>query len=304
MAGRFVRRGSAIGFEVAGYDTTRPLTIDPVLTYGSYLGGAESDYAAGVAIDPQGALLIVGGTSSINLPAKNGLFLSPPNGNGYAMVAKFDPTASGADSLVWLSFIGGTYYELGEAVATDSAGAVYITGYTESANFPTKNPFQPAFATKYNCNFAGINGVDFTASCDNGFISKLTPTGDVLVYSSYIGGEADDGGLAVFVDSAGIAYVAGFSGSPDFTTTPTGYQRKLNGALGSSFNGFVAKVDPAGKLLYSTLIGGQGSDFVRGVTVDSAGDVILVGDTTSINFPTANALKASLSPSAMDLWRN
>jgi len=295
VAGHFVRRGSSIGFEVAGYDTTRPLTIDPVLTYASYLGGAESDFAAGVAFDPQGALLLVGGTSSINLPAKNGLFLSPPNTNGYAMVAKFDPTVSGADSLVWLSFIGGTYYDQGEAIATDSAGAVYITGYTESANFPTKNPFQPAFATKYNCNFQGINGTTVTAPCNDGFISKLAPTGDTLIYSSYIGGEADDGGAAVFVDSAGIAYVAGVSGSPDFITTPTGYQRRLNGSLGSTFNGFVAKVDPTGKLLYSTLIGGVGSDFVRGVTVDSQGDVILVGDTTSTNFPTANALKATLS---------
>ncbi len=295
VAGHFARRGSAIGFEVAGYDTTRPLIIDPVLTYASYLGGAEADFANGVAIDPQGALLLVGGTSSINLPAKNGLFLSPPNTNGYAMVAKFAPTASGADSLLWLSFVGGSYYEQGEAIATDSAGAVYITGYTESANFPTKNPFQPKFATTYNCTFAGINGTDFTAPCDDAFISKLAPTGDMLIYSSYLGGEADDGGLAVFVDSAGIAYVAGFSGSPDFNTTPTAYQRKLNGALGSSFNGFVAKVDPAGKLLYSTLIGGQGSDFARGVTVDSQGDVVLVGDTTSTNFPTANALKAGLS---------
>ncbi len=295
VAGRFVRRGRSIGFEVTGYDVTRPLTIDPVLTYASYLGGANADTIAGVSIDPQGALLVVGSTDSINLPAKKGVFLSPPNTTGYVMVAKFDPAGSIGASLVWLTFLGGRVFDQGTAIATDKQGGVYVTGYTESRDFPTKNAFQPNFATKYNCSYKDFNGNGFVAPCDDAFITKITAGGDMLEYSSFIGGEADDGGYSVFVDSTGIAYVSGFSGSTDFNTTPTAYQRRLNGALGMTFNSFVAKVSATGKLMYSSLLGGEGTDIAFASAVDGKGNICLVGDTTSTKFPTANAFHAAFS---------
>ena len=184
------------------------------------------------------------------------------------MVAKFDPSGSIGASLLWLTFLGSSFFDHGTGVATDKQGAVYVTGYTESRDFPTKNAFQPKFASTFNCEFKDLNGQGFVAPCDDAFISKIAGTGDVLEYSSFLGGEADDGGFSVFVDGSGIAYVSGFSGSNNFNTTTTAYERKLKGA----FNSFVAKVGATGKLMYSTLIGGDAADIIYASVVDAQGE--------------------------------
>lgn len=290
IAGRFVRRGGAIGFEVEAYDQTQPLTIDPVLSYATYVGTATLDTGLAVAIDPKGFLLLMGNTNSPAFPVKDGAFSAAPNANRYPYVAKIDPRASGAASLVWLTVLGGSVYDAATGLATDAQGDAFLIGWTHSSNFPVKNAFQRSMGSTNTCKVP----TGGTAACPDAFVVKIAPTGDSLVYSSYFGGDRADEGYAVAVDAKGNAWISGYSLSDNFQVTPTAYQSKLSGQQ----NGFIAGVSPAGALIYSTLIGGEKTDFVFGNTVDSQGNVYIVGQTTSTKFPMVNPFQAAIASGA------
>ncbi len=290
IGGRFSRRGHAIGFEVDSYDPSQALTIDPVVSYASYLGTAANDSGYAIAIDPNGFLLLAGNTNSPAFPTKNGLFASSPNSNGYAFIAKFAPTASGNPSLVWLTLLGGSYFDVATAIASDAQGNVLVAGYTQSGNFPVKNAFQPTLASTFTCSAGAL--------CPDAFVTKITSAGDALVYSSYLGGDRRDYAYGIAVDSTGNAWVAGYTKSDNFNTTPSAYQKSLNGAVGTAENGFITGISPAGSLLYSTLLGGEAQDHISGTAVDSQGNVYVTGQTYSTKFPTVNPFQAALVASA------
>ncbi|MFC1821177.1 SBBP repeat-containing protein [Thermodesulfobacteriota bacterium] len=240
------------------------------LVYSTYLGGGDNDRGQGIAVDAAGNAYITGYTDS-DLP-------SPfPTQNAYqgfraggddAFVTKLDATGS---SLVYSTYLGGNSNDdYGQGIAVDAAGNAYITGYTQSDNFPTLNQYQT------------------DQGGDDAFVTKLDATGSSLVYSTYLGGNSnDDYGQGIAVDAAGNAYVTGYTQSNDF---PIQNQYQMN-QFGD--DAFVTKLDATGSsLVYSTYLGGGGfpnDDYGQGIAVDAAGNAYVTGYTNSNFFPTQNA---------------
>jgi uncharacterized protein (TIGR03437 family) len=306
VAGAFELHGRRVTFSLGAYDRARDLVIDPTLAYGTYLGGSDDDAGRGVAVDSSGNIYVTGYTYSMNLPHTGGSFepsFQGGNGNligGDAFVAKY--THAGA--LAYVTYLGGSNDDTGTAIAVDSSGNAYVTGFTTSTNFPTsKGSFQTTFGGQGNSSYFQDFG--------DAFIAKLNPTGTALVYSTYLGGSNDDEGLAIAVDSAGNAYVGGATQSTNFPTS-NAYQSKYGGSGGGpafccgtstpflSFgDGFVAKLNPAGTaLLFSTYFGGSLDDTVSTLALDSSGNVYIGGNTVSSNFPVLNAYQSKFGGAA------
>jgi len=210
-----------VGFEVVGYDSGRPLYIDPLI-YSTYLGGSGDDTGYGIAVDSAGNAYVTGYTSSTDFPTMNPL--QPTYGGGAydAFVAKINAEGS---ALVYSTYLGGSNDDQGNRIAVDSAGNAYVTGTTSSTNFPTMNPFQAA------------NGGGTDA-----FVAKLNSPGTALVYSTYLGGSDNDFGYGIAVDSSGNAYVTGGTYSTDFPTKNP-LQATFGGGLSDAF---VAKINATG----------------------------------------------------------
>ncbi len=247
--------------------------LDPTgstLIYSTYLGGNGDEYCYGLAVDGNGSAYISGVTWSSNLPTVNPFQSSHGGGQEDVFVTKFNPAGS---ALVYSTYLGGNSVERSQAMAVDSAGNAYLTGYTSSANFPTLNPFQPAKA----------------GSAEDAYITKFGPTG-LLIYSSFLGGDAAEIAEAVTTDSSGNAYVTGFTGSTNF---PTVNPRQSTFA-GGIYDAFVTKVNPTGTaLVYSTYHGGTALDFANSIAVDASGNAYVTGATDSTNFPVVNAFQST-----------
>src|SRR5438309_281207 len=263
-----VTLSAQVGLQMAAYDATQPLVIDPVLSYSTYLGGSDFDAAGGIAVDSAGNAFVTGDTSSANFPTTSGAFQTTYGGNSDAFVTKLNPTGS---ALIYSTYLGGSGDDIGFGIAVDSAGNAFVAGITDSANFPTT---PGAFQTTYGG--GSING--------DGFVAKLNPTGSALIYSTYLGGSGDDLGFGIAVDSAGNAYVTGLTDSANFPTTPGAFQTTYGGG---NADAFVTKLNPTGSaLIYSTYLGGSGEEGGKGIAVDSAGNAYVTGLTDSANFPT------------------
>ncbi len=288
LPGRYVRRGRrAVGFEVAGYEPDKPLVIDPVLAYSTFLGGGAFDNAHGIAVDSAGNVYVTGETISTDFPTQAPY--QPANAGGSdAFVTKLDPTGA---TILYSTYLGGSGNENdfsrtgvdAAGIAADSAGNAYLTGRTASTDFPVMNALLPSY-----------RGGDY-----DGFVSKLSADGSALLYSTYLGGAANDSGNGIAVDSAGNVYVTGGTRSDtDFPITPDAFQRFPNGQL----EAFVTKLDPTragpASLIYSTFLGGLGLDRGTSIAVDSAGNAHVTGRTESPDFPTRNPLQPNYGGSA------
>jgi hypothetical protein len=234
------------------------------LVYSTYLGGNDLDVSSGIAVDSSGNAYVTGFTASTNFPTTAGALQSAKGAGGDGFVAKLNAAGTG---LVYSTYLGGSGDDLAEGIAVDAAGDAFVTGTTDSTNFPTT---------------AGALQAS-NAGGDDAFVSKLNAAGSALVYSTYLGGSGDDVAEGIAVDSAGNAYVTGFTVSTNLPTTA--------GALQTSSAGgdkaFVAKLNAAGTgLVYSTYLGGNGTDVAYGIAVDAAGEAYLAGATNSTNFPT------------------
>jgi hypothetical protein len=296
-----------VAFAVGDYDHGLPLVIDPVmqpvLSYSTYLGGNANDTAATVAVDTNGFVYIAGETLSTKL-ATVGSFQTNFGGgtvNGDAFVAKFNYDGTNV-SLVYCTYLGGSQDDLASSLAVDMAGNVFLTGYTDSPDFPTTNAL---YSKILGHAYKNIHGSTFYSG--NAFVAELNTNGSKLVYSTYLGGSGvgtyigQDEGMGIALDSAGNAYVAGYTGSTNFpvvnplTCQLAGTTNTLLNRLAGSYNGFLAKIGPGGtNLLYSTYFGGTNIDVATGIAVDSAGAVYLAGYTDSTNFPTTNAVQPYL----------
>ena len=269
IGGRYVlREAYRAGFEVSAYDTRRPLVIDPVLAYSTYLGGASPDQAAGIAVDLDGNAYVTGytGTTGTAFPTTAGAFNESSNGSTEAFVTKLDPTGS---SLVYSTYLGGSGGTTATAIAVDAAGNAYVTGDTFSQDFPTT--------------------VGAFRSSPPGFVVKLNSTGSALLYSSYLGTPDSH---AIAVDAVGNAYVTGWAGRIFPTTigavqtTFAGCTREMDIPCGDAF---VTKVNPTGTgLVYATYLGGSDADDARGIAVDVLGNAYVTGTTYSADFPTTS----------------
>jgi hypothetical protein len=283
VAGRYRRVGkSGFAFSLDAYDATRPLVIDPVLLYSTYLGGGLDDTATGVATDGTGATYLAGFTASIDRPIANAI--QKTNAGGLdAVVGKLNPQG---DALDYITYLGGTNDDTVSGLAVDGTGAAVVVGTTLSTDFPVANALQGTAAANTGCT-VDITG---TLTCfRDAVIAKLTPAGDALVFSTYLGGSDDDLAKGVAVDSTHAAYVVGQTLSPDFPVI-----NALQSASGSpgAYDAFVAKLTPSGSaLVYSTYLGGADFDEAAGVAVDGTGAAYIVGQTGSSNFPRANAFQ-------------
>ncbi len=271
ISGGYVLKGShTVGFEVGAYDASRPLVIDPVLFYSTYLGGSSDDFGSGIAVDSSGDAYVTGYTLSTDFPTTVGAFQTTHAADGGlddGFVTKLNPTGA---ALVYSTYLGGSSDDFGFGIAVDSSGDVYVTGYTLSTAFPTTvGAFQMTNAGGYD-----------------GFVTKLNPTGAALVYSTYLGGSSDDFGRGIAVDAAGSAYVTGYTYSTAFPTTVGAFQTTHAADSGRN-DAFVTKLNPTGAgLVYSTYLGGNSFDVGLGIAVDALGSAYVTGGTQSTNFPT------------------
>jgi hypothetical protein len=260
-----------VGFQVAAYDAARPLVIDPVLVYSTYLGGSEADWGADIAVDPQGQAYVTGSTSSLDFPIKSALQPASGSGGSDAFVAKL---SADDGALLYATHLGGSETDFSTGIAVDQRGQAYVTGNTSSTDFPTKNAMQPVLGGP-----VGYNG--------DAFVAQLSVDGSALNYSTYLGGKEFDRGDDIAVDQLGRAVVTGLTGSPDFPT-----RNALQPALAGGTDAFVAQFTADGMTLrYSTYLGGSENEADTGVAVDPRGQTYLTGGTISTDFPTKNALQ-------------
>jgi hypothetical protein len=276
VASRFELDGQNVRVAVGAYDSARPLVIDPlVLGYSTFLGGSKGDGGYGIAVDSDGNAYVTGFTKSTDFPTSPGAFdTTYHGGTSEAFVTKL--TADGS-ALAYSTFLGGSKSDGGTGIAVAGNGNAYVTGETDSTDFPTT---PGAFQTRNN-------------GQRNAFVTKLNPSGSALGYSTYLGGYLSDTTYGIIVDSGGNAYVTGLTDSADFPTTPGAFQTKKNGGDSA----FVTKLTADGSALaYSTFLGGSRNDCGTAITVDSSGSAYVTGCTSSPDFPT--------TPGAFDTTHN
>jgi hypothetical protein len=281
------------GFAVANYNPAYELIIDPSVAYSTFLGGTSHEIGSGIAVDSAGNTFIVGITQSPDFPATAGAFRRTGAAGNVSdvFVAKLNSTGS---ALIYATFIGGSDFDFGRAIAIDSAGNAYIAGQTKSANYPTtKGAFDTVFKVPGNCPRCNVDNY-------NAFVTKLNATGSALVYSTFLGGGQDlDDALGIAVDASGDAYVTGETASSDFPTTRGAFQTVKAG----SDNAYVTKFNPTGSaLVYSTFIGGSQVDFAVRIAVDASNNAYVTGDTSSPNFPTTAGAFDTVSNGSFDVF--
>lgn len=294
-AGHFAIEGTkTVRFEIGKYDTGRSLIIDPVLKYSTYIGGENNESVRGIALDSVGNIYVGGVSSSPDLPVTSSAYqpnfagrtaLNNGQFTGDGFVAKFSPTGA----LLYLTYLGGSADDGIMAIAVDTLGNAYLTGGTNSTDFPTKNPYQ-----------SRLGGLSTPApGTDDAFFAKLSPDGSTLLVSTYLGGNSNDIGLGIALDKAGNIYLCGATASPNFPVV-NAVQQAFGAAGGEPIrhetdtvpewepgDAFIAKFDPTGtQLLFSTYLGGSQDDAALSIAVDAQSNVYVGGCTISYNFPT------------------
>ena len=331
------RDDGGIGFDVGSYDRTLPLVIDPVLVYSTYLGGSAADAGRGIIVNSIAESFIAGDSFSSNFlrnatPTNSDVFLGKVSTNGLlltytffggskndtagglsvdafgnlylagttespdfpiahsvgqsvlgdsdAFVVKLTPTG---EQFIYSSLIGGSGAETGVSIAGDAAGNAFITGRTSSQDFPIVGPIQSTYG-----------GGDSDA-----FVAKLVPDGDILAYSTLLGGsgsENNDGKTGIAVDTAGVAYVVGDTQSPNFPTKNA--LRSTKSGPATSSDGFIAKINATGTdFVYSTYLGGNDDDFAHAVAADNSGNAYITGRTKSTSFTGSSVTRPASSAS-------
>ncbi|HEU4479605.1 MAG TPA: SBBP repeat-containing protein, partial [Pyrinomonadaceae bacterium] len=340
VKGDYVIKGREIRFKVQAFDSGKPLVIDPVLSYSTFLGGADSEQAFGIAVDSQGSAYVTGSTDDDlfpgTFPTTAGAFKTTSQG-GSAFVSKLDPTGS---TLVYSTYISSNSF--GRSIAVDASGNAYVTGTTTANDFPIVNGLkssinsQDAFVTKLNSsgsgllfstllggtnedsgsgiavdgngniyvvgstlstNFPTINAIQSNlgpgSGCYDGFVTKIDPSAPSYVFSTYLGATGCDHATAVALDTSADVYVTGSTDSLNFPTTANAFQGTKASTIFS--DAYVTKLTTSGVLVYSTYLGGATSDLSNGIAVDASGNAYVVGSTSSVNFPTLNPIQATIN---------
>jgi hypothetical protein len=288
LAGRYRLQGREVGFEVAAYDARKPLVIDPVLVYSTYLGGSRYGEGNGIAVDSAGNIYVAGDTyaadfPTVNPPPQESSGLNQGTASGCcppsdAFVLKLNPAGS---ALVYSTFLGGSNYDYGNAIAVDSQGNAYVTGYTYSSDFPTVHPISQD--TSQNRGHGCCRS--------DAFVTALSADGSTLLYSTYLGGSDYDYGYGIAMDSHGNAYVTGYTQSTDFPTTPSAVFPTKSKSNSYYYDVFVSKLSfdsntSTLSLVYSTYLGGTTNyDYGYAIAADSSGNAYVTGAADSSDFP-------------------
>ena len=283
VSGKYVlNNNDQVGFDISTYNSELPLVIDPVLIYSTYLGGSGIDVGNDIAVDSSGNAYVTGETFSSDFPLTNPIDGTKGIGSD-AFVTKINSAGS---ALVYSTYLGGSTNisgfsnnDIGEGIAVDSSGNVYVVGVTFTDDFPTMNPIDGT-----------IDGTTDT------FVTKINSAGSALVYSTFLGGSSGDGGTGIALDSSGNAYVTGDTLSSNFPTT-----NPIQGTFGGFTDTFVTKINSAGSAhVYSTYLGGSINDSGEGIAVDSSGNAYVIGKTASSNFPTEFPIQGTIGSDFQD----
>ncbi len=271
-----------VAFQVASYDASQPLIIDPVLSWATYLGDSGVDIGNGIAVDQASNVYVTGLTSApgAGFPGTAGSLIQNTFGGGEnwdAFVTKINATGT---TVVYSTYLGGNGNDYGQGIAVDQAGNAYVTGPTGTSG----SGFPGTAGSLLQSTNAGGGDV---------FIAKLNTAGTALVYATYLGGSDSDEGNAIAVDQAGNAYVTGRT-----RTSGSGFPGTagslIQSAFGGEYDGFAAKINAAGTaLVYATYLGGSGNEGGRAIAVDQVGNAYVTGltNTPGSGFPgTAGSL--------------
>lgn len=266
-----LRADHSFGFRLEGeYYSSLPLVIDPVLSFCTFQGGGSGDAGYGTAIDSSGNIFVVGATASTDFPDTNAYQGSMAGGAWDAFVAKY---SADYQTLLYSTFLGGTESDYAYGVAIDNVGSPYVVGRTNSPDFPTVSPIMPA------------------DSAHDAFVVKLSADGSSMVYGTYLGGSGADYGWDIAVDASANAYVTGYTLSTDFPIV-----MPIQDTNGGGFDAFVSKINSSGTaLVYSTYLGGVGTDIGQAITVDASNRAVVTGYTFSTNFPKVNQFQNELN---------
>ena len=276
---------STAGFRIGAYDTSKPLVIDPTVALATYVGGSGADQAFAIALGADGSVFVTGNTTSPNFPTTLGSFATTPRGGVDAFVVRLKADFTTA---LYSTYLGGSGDDAGRSIAVDANGNAYVTGFTTSADFPTTpgsvQPVRPAGEA------AGVA---------DAFVVKLNPQGSGLVYSTYLGGTLSDVGLGIAIDTAGFAFVTGGTFSSDF---PSFFAAQP--FLGGDRDAFVTRLDPTGSfLIYSTFLGGLGTDVGNAIAVDATGAAYVTGSTTCAAAPCSTVTDFPITPGVLSPLR-
>jgi hypothetical protein len=342
-ASYLVKGNNQIAFQIAKYDRSKPLVIDPTLAFSTYLGGSGLDRGDGIAVDSDGNAYIGGLATSPDFPITPGAFQTTKASLDFdVVVVKMNSTGT---ALIYSTFFGGSNREGANDIAVDAGGNAYVTGLTDSPDIPTTpgafrttpvgtdefdtfamklnatgtalvystylgpaggsaitvDPAGNAYITgNANGDYPTTPGAFQTAYGGGGdaFVTKLNSTGTALVYSTFLGGSSFDVGSEIAIDSAGNAYVTGVTG-PGFPVTPGAFQTLSNGGT----DAFVTKLNATGTVaVYSTFLGGSGSDTGKGIAVNAAGNAYVTGLSDSSNFPITPDVFQSVKGAGFDAF--
>jgi len=284
-------------FAVGNYDRSLPLVIDPILSFSTFFGGNNGEIGWAVALDGQANIYVAGQTLSTqvsnNIPFTTLNAAYPNFGGGSqlgdAFVAKFDNLGT---NLLYCTYLGGSLDETAYALAVDAAGHAYVAGFTDSADFPVKNPV--VYGTFSGAAINGVVDHNVGHYPVDAFVSELETNGSSLIYSTYLGGEGADVANGIALDPAGDAFVTGFTYSTNFPTTAAALYPHLRctNNFYVNANAFVAEIASGGNgLNYSTFLGGSNYDVGTAIAFNN-GNVFVAGYTLSTSFPWTNGLTA------------
>ncbi|MDP3980958.1 MAG: SBBP repeat-containing protein [Chlamydiota bacterium] len=268
----------SFGFRITSYNKKYPLIIDPVIVFSSYLGGSDLDRSYAVTVDSSGYAYITGETLSSNFQEQKMLPPGYETLGWHVFVSKID-VARG--KLVYTTYFGGSDDDAGYDIEVDKTGCVYVTGKTYSNDFTTVNPIQS--------NNAG--GKD-------AFVTKLSPSGDTILFSTYLGGDDEDCSCGMALDSGGNVCVVGYTYSNNF---PTRDPLQENNAGG--FDVFITKILSSGKdIIYSSYYGGSLFDHGKDIAFDKYDNMYVTGYTWSSDFPLENPYQSNYGGGLYDAF--
>ena len=272
--------GDAFVVKLNPAGSTSSSSSTPQRVYSTFLGGSGTDSGNAIAVDAGGDAYVTGSTTSTNFPATTGVFQTAPGGGSDAFVTELNSTGAG---LVYSSYLGGSGDDAGQGIAVDSSNNAYVTGSTQSANFPTVTP---------------LPGLNVNAGSSDAFVAKVNFTGTTLLYSTYLGGAKADVGQSIKVDGSGNAYIAGYTFSSDFPLA-----NPVQGTNAGTVNAFVTELKPDGSPpLFSTYFGGSGDDRAFGLALDSSGNIYIAGGAQSTDFPTTVGVIQAAPPRQADAF--
>ena len=258
------------------------------LLYSTYVGGSDTDYGYGIAVDGSGYVFVGGWTDSTNFPTTVNAFQTANEGNADALVFKLNPAGGGASDLIYSTYLGGTQNDAGLDLAIDSSGYAYLTGYTcSSTDFPIQSAYQSTFR-------GGVS---------DAFVTKVATDGQSLSYSTYLGGSDDAHATEIPESGRGIAvlgsvpYVVGYTNATDFPKA-NAYQ----GANKGNYDLFLTSLNSTGAALsYSTYLGDANNDIGLRIAVDTSGNAYATGYVGS-GFPQVNPAQSSFGGGTYDAF--